>query len=344
MQFASDNAGPAHPSVLEALIDANAGYAPAYGVDPVTEGARAALRETLEAPSASVQFVTTGTAANSIALAALCPPWGTVFCTPVAHIHQDECNAPEFFSGGAKLTLVGQSDKLTPETLDEAIRAEESRGVHGPQRGPVSITQATERGRIYTPDEVAALAQVAHDHGLALHMDGARFANAVVALGCTPADLSWKAGVDALSFGGTKNGLLGVEAVVFFEQGRDWEVQLRRKRGAHLMSKHRYLGAQMAAYLDGGLWLELARAANAGATRLAEGLAPAGAGMDHPPQANIVFARLPRAVHARLKDAGAVYYLWDADDGGPEDEMLLARFVCDWSLGADQIDAFLALL
>jgi len=306
MFFASDNAGPAHPQVMQAMVDANTGYAMPYGNDPIMAEVRARMRAIFEAPEAAVYLVATGTAANSLALATLGQPWQTVFCSPVAHIHEDECNAPEFYSGGAKLTLVGDSDKMTAETLRAAIKAEETRGVHGPQRGPVSITNVTERGRVYTCDEIRALCDVAQEFGLPVHLDGARFANAQVALGCTAAEMTWKAGVDAVSFGGTKNGLPGVEAVIFFDPAKAWEFELRRKRGAHLFSKHRYLSAQMLAFLSDDLWLSSARRANANAARLIEGLkAIPAAGFLHEPQANMVFATLPRATHKRLHEAGA---------------------------------------
>ncbi|OZB17803.1 MAG: low specificity L-threonine aldolase [Rhodobacterales bacterium 34-62-10] len=345
MFFASDNAGPAHPQVMQAMVDANTGFAMPYGNDPIMVEVRARLRAIFEAPEAAIYLVATGTAANSLALATLGEPWQTVFCSPVAHIHEDECNAPEFYSGGAKLTLVGDSDKMTAAALRAAILAEQTRGVHGPQRGPVSITNVTERGRVYTCDEIAGLSAVAKEYGLPVHLDGARFANALVALGCTAAEMTWKAGVDAVSFGGTKNGLPGVEAVIFFDPAKAWEFELRRKRGAHLFSKHRYLSAQMLAFLTDDLWLHSAQRANANAARLIKGLkAIPAAGFLHEPQANMVFATLPRATHQRLHDAGAVYYIWSgALEGDDPAEPLAARLVCDWSIGHDQIDAFLTL-
>ncbi len=194
--------------------------------------------------------------------------------------------------------------------------------------------------------ELSALSGVARDYGLPVHMDGARFANALVRLGCTPAEMTWKAGIDMVSFGGTKNGLMGVEAAILFDPARDREFQLRRKRAAHLFSKHRYLAAQMQAYLADGLWLEMAAAANAACARLAEGVvAAAGAELIYPPEANIIFARLPRSTHRRLHDAGAEYHLWNATlDGGAEDAAIAARFVTDWSAKSEDIDRFLSLL
>jgi threonine aldolase len=231
---------------------------------------------------------------------------------------------------------------MDPDALRAAIAAEESRGVHGVQRGPVSITQATELGTVHDLSTLRTLTEAARSHGLHVHMDGARFANALVRLGCTPAEMTWKAGVDVLSFGGTKNGLMAVEAVVMFDPAKAWELELRRKRAAHLFSKHRYLAAQMAAYLDGGLWLDLAARANAQADRLASGLAARGIDLVAPVEANMVFARLPRGADARLRAAGAQYIEWDspADATAP----VTARLVCDWSTPDSAIDAFLGTL
>ncbi|EEE36808.1 threonine aldolase, low-specificity [Rhodobacteraceae bacterium KLH11] len=343
MHFASDNSGPVHPEVLAALTEANQGYQMAYGADALMNEVRDQIRGVFEAPGAAVYLVATGTAANSLALATLSQPWETVFCSPVAHIHEDECNAPEFYSG-AKLTLVPGGDKMTPDALRKSIEGEETRGVHGPQRGPVSITQVTERGSVYSLDELQALCRVAKEYDLPVHLDGARFSNALAALNCSAAEMTWKAGVDAVSFGGTKNGLMGVEAVVFFDESKAWEFELRRKRGAHLFSKHRYLSAQMAAYLRDDLWLKSARQANASCARLADGLRAIGAEFLHEPQANMVFASFPRSQHKRLHAAGAVYHLWgDELDGEDEEQMLACRMVCDWSISSEQIDAFLSL-
>ena len=214
MIFSSDNYSPVPQQVLDALVEANKGYQPSYGEDGQMTKVRHLIQNVFEAPEAAVYLVSTGTAANSLALSTLCEPWQTIFCSPVSHIHEDECNAPEFFSG-AKLTLVGDSDKIDPKELKKSIQAEESRGVHGPQRGPVSITQITEKGQVYTLNEINELTQIAKEFKLPVHMDGARFANALVSLGCTAAEMTWKVGVDVVSFGGTKNGLMGVEVSYF---------------------------------------------------------------------------------------------------------------------------------
>ena len=343
MFFASDNAGPVPQQVLDQMVSANSGYLPSYGADPQMEQVTRLVREKFEAPDAAVYLVGTGTAANALALSTLSQPWETVFCSPVSHIHEDECNAPEFYLGGGKLTLVGDSDKITPEALFKSIEGEENRGVHGPQRGPVSITQITEKGHSYSVEEVQAISKVAKTYGLALHMDGARFTNAIVARNASPAEMTWRAGVDALSFGGTKNGLMGVEGVIFFDPKHAWEFELRRKRGAHLFSKHRYLSAQMLAYLTDDLWLDLARRANGNFARLKAGLETIpDVQLRGNPDGNMTFFDMPRALHKRAEAAGAVYY-WD-DVEGPMDQMIMGRLVCDWSITHDMIDQFIACL
>ena len=346
MFFASDNAGPAHPKVMEALMRANEGYAMGYGADPIMGEVRQAIRDIFEAPEAAVYLVINGTSANSILLGTMSQPWQTIFCSNCAHIHEDECNAPEFYSG-AKLTLVPTvNGKMNADDLQAKILAEQNRGVHGPQRGPLSLTQVTEKGTIYQLDELRTLTATAREFGLKTHLDGARFANALVALDCSPAEMTWKSGVDTVSFGGTKNGAMGVEACVIFDPELAWEFELRRKRGGHLLSKHRYLSAQMQAYLEDGLWLDMARAANARCAQLAEGLAQHnGARILYPSEANIIFFEMPRAEHKRMLDGGAVYYTMngDASQGDP-DEPLIGRLVTDWSASEEAINRFLSLL
>jgi threonine aldolase len=347
MNFASDNTGPVHPNVMAALIAANTGYALPYGGDDLTAQTIQNIRDLFEAPDAAVFLVSLGTAANSLILATLSQPWETVFCHTVAHIHEDECNAPEFYSGGTKLTLVpGPEAKMTAENLRRSILAEETRGVHGPQRGPVSLTQATERGTIYSLKEIQEISATAKEFGLPVHMDGARFANAVQSLGCSAAEMTWKSGVDAVTFGGTKNGLMAVEAVIFFNPKHAWEFELRRKRGAHLFSKHRFLAAQMQSYLAGDLWLDMAKKSNDASARLVQGLKQIPeVQIDFEPQANIIFAQWARAAHQRLHAAGAQYYVMAGDHTtGPSDELLPARLVTDWSTTPENIDKFLDIL
>jgi threonine aldolase len=348
MFFASDNSSPVAPEIIAALSDANAGYAMPYGNDAIMAGVRARIRDIFEAPEAAVYLVATGTAANALALAICCPPWASVYCHRNAHIEEDECGAPEFFTGGAKLVLIeGKEARMDPAALERAIRFTARAGVHNVQRGMLSLTNVTENGTVYSLAEIQRLTGIARAHGLPCHLDGARFANAVVALGCSPADMTWKAGIDVVSFGGTKNGCMGVEAVVIFDPARAWEFELRRKRGGHLFSKHRYLSAQMDAYLRDDLWLRLARQANAAAARLADGIrALPGADLLHPAEANMVFARWPRSAHKRAQSGGASYYFWPFDQtlDGPDDEPLSARMVCSWSTTDADVDAFISLL
>ncbi|VDC26041.1 threonine aldolase family protein [Pseudogemmobacter humi] len=334
MFFASDNTSGVAPQIMAALARANEGWQPGYGTEAAMTRVTALIREIFEAPGAAVCLVTTGTAANALALGLLTPPWGAVFCQTRAHIAEDECGAPEFYTHGAKLVLAGgDHGRIDPGALRAALAATGTGGVHGVQRGALSLTNVTEAGTVYTPAETAALAQLARDHGLPVHLDGARFANAVVATGASPADLTWRAGVDVLSFGGTKNGCMGVEAVVIFDPARAWEFELRRKRGGHLLSKHRYLSAQFEAYLTDGLWLDLAARANRAAARLAEGLARIpGVTQRHPVQANMMFPAWPAGTHERLRAMGAEYY---QDDAG-------ARLVTSWATSDEDIDRFLA--
>ncbi|NNU79519.1 low specificity L-threonine aldolase [Halovulum dunhuangense] len=348
MWFTSDNAGPAHPSVLDAVTRASTGYMSSYGSDPIMADVRARMREIFEAPEAEIFLVATGTAANVLALACLCPPWATVYCHEVAHIEEDECGAPEFYTGGAKLSLLpGLDGKIDAAALAAKIESTPTDFVHHVGRGALSLTQVTERGAVYSLDELRALCAIAKSGGIPVHLDGARFANALVSLGCSPAEMTLKAGVDAVSFGGTKNGLMGVEAVVLFDPSKAWEFERRRKRGAHLFSKHRYLSAQMQAYLADDLWLTMARDANARARRLADGLRDLPeADFLHPVDANMLFVALPRRIHDALHAAGAHYYFWPGDPApeGPADEMLACRLVCGWSTTEAEIDAFVGVV
>ena len=344
MIFSSDNYSPVPQQVLDALAEANKGYQPSYGEDSQMTKVRHLIQKVFEAPEAAVYLVATGTAANSLALSTLCEPWQTIFCSPVSHIHEDECNAPEFFSG-AKLTLVGNSDKINPKELKKSIQAEEFRGVHGPQRGPISITQITEKGQVYTLNEIKELTQIAKEFKLPVHMDGARFANALVSLECTAAEMTWKAGIDVVSFGGTKNGLMGVEGVIFFDPQKAWEFELRRKRAAHLFSKHRYLSAQMLAYLQNDLWIELAGKANKAASRLIAGLREIEkVEFLVEPKANLIFVKMPAYMHRKAFAKGLEYYTWSEIDGVSDDTPVVARFIVDWSRSLNDIDKFLEIM
>lgn len=344
MRFASDNSGPVHFKVMEAIQTANEGWALPYGNDDWTLRATDKIKTLFDRPDAAVFLTATGSAANALALATITKPYQTIFCTPEAHIEEDECNAPEFYTGGAKLTLVpSRHAKMDPEALRATLSSKPS--LHNAQWGPLSLTQITERGTLYTLDEIAALTDIAKGHGLSVHLDGARFANALVTLGCSPADMTWKAGIDIVSFGGTKNGLMGAEAVIIFDKQLAWEFELRRKRGGHLFSKSRYLGAQMDAYLTDDLWLEMARKANAAGQQLASGLALIdGVTLRHPAEANMVFANLPVPAHKRLQAAGAQYYPEGGATARSDEATASARLVADWSCPSSHIDQFLALV
>ena len=341
MFFTSDNASGAAPEIMAALATANAGFARSYGSDDLMAAVQAQVRQIFQAPDASVFLVATGTAANALALSLYCPPWGAVFAHQDAHIAVDECGAPEFYAGGAKMIAVaGAHGKMTPDALRQAIDSIGQGGVHGVQRSIVSITNVTEAGTVYTPSEVATLTAVAKSFGLPCHLDGARFTNALCATNASAADMTWAAGIDILSFGGTKNGCLGVEAVVIFDPAKAWEFELRRKRGGHLFSKHRYLSAQMLAYLTDDLWLRLARQANAMGARLANGLQGIdGVQMLHPVAANMMFPEWNTGTHAQLQAMGAAYYPMGAPSGREA-----ARLVTSWSTTPENVDEFLAAM
>ncbi|MGD0723379.1 MAG: beta-eliminating lyase-related protein [Roseiarcus sp.] len=349
MDFASDNGSGAAPGILDAVVAASAGAAPAYGADPFTLRAEAALSAIFERPVASF-LVATGTAANALALGAVTPPWSAVFCHEESHIHDDECGAPELSTGGAKLVgVAGEGGKMTPEALRETLTRFPRGLVKSVQPGALSLSQATEAGTVYSIDEIAALSTIAHGAGLAVHMDGARFANALAQLGCSPAQMSWRAGVDVLSFGATKNGALGCEAVVFFNPEQAASFAFQRKRGGHTLSKGRFLGAQMAAYLEEGLWLSLARRANAAAARLADGLAAIpGVRLAWPRQANEIFPIVPGAIVAPLQAAGARFYVWSSRAVSPaaavRDGEAFLRLVCSFATEDAEIERFLALV
>lgn len=329
MRFTSDNSAPAAPEILAALSNANHGRVNAYDGDPWSQRLDAVLGDFFGTPVKAFA-VSTGTAANSLALATLCPPYGAVVCHREAHIHVDEAGAPEFYTHGAKLLLAdGWGAKITPDAVAEVLAP--IRGdVHTVQPRVVSITQATEYGLSYTPDEIATLGACAKARGLALHMDGARFANSLVHLGCHPSEITWRAGVDVLSFGTTKNGTISGEAVVFFNPEQAADFASRRKRGGHLLSKGRYLAAQILAYVETGVWARNARHANAGAQRLA---AAAGMRLLYPVEANEVFVRLGSQAAAALRAQGFEFYDWGATDSGH------ARFVVSWDQPDCEVEA-----
>jgi threonine aldolase len=348
MNFRSDNTAGASEKILAALIAANGGTQPAYGADDMTARVEKTLCEIFERDVA-VFLVVNGTAANSLALACATPPWGAVLCHTESHIAEDECGAPEFFSAGAKLVgLPGVGCKLEPATVAMKLEEMPAGSLRNCEPAALSITQATEAGTIYTCAEIAALAQVARSRGLTVHMDGARFANALVTLGCTPAEMSWKSGVDILSFGATKNGCLAAEAVIFFDRKRAIDMAIRRKRAGHTLSKGRLLAAQMGAYLRDGHWLELARHANAAAARLEEALLSLpGVRIGWARQANAVFAIIPEAVDRRLRAANASYHPWSPAwlpvKSMPKKGEMLFRFVTSFRTTSMEIEALRAV-
>jgi threonine aldolase len=320
VRFYSDNTATACPEILAAIAAANHGHARAYGDDEWTQQLDAAFGRFF-ARDVRAFAVATGTAANSLSLATLSPPYGAIFAHEEAHIAVDECGAPGFFSGGAQLAVLpGQDGKLAASTLARALDGH-GRSVHSVQPAALSLTQATELGTCYRPAEIARLADVAHIQGLKVHMDGARFAGALAFLGCEPADITWRAGIDVLSFGATKNGALAAEAVVFFDTTLVRDFELRRKRAGHLLSKSRYVAAQLLAYLQPQVWLHNARRANDLAQQIGRAAGPLRL---HPVEANEVFLQLGAERKAALRARDIEFYDW-GPAGGPA-----ARFVVSW--------------
>lgn len=323
MRFFSDNAAAVCPQVLDALARANH-LDTAYDGDALSQSLDAAFSEVFETRVRAL-WVPTGTSANSLALAALCPPYGGVVCHRHAHIQVDECGAPGFYTGGATLLLgEGPGAKLTPQAIADAT-AQIRPDVHQVQPHAVSLTNATEYGMAYSPAEVGAIGELCRARGWGLHMDGARFANAVAHLGCSPADVTWRAGVDALSFGFVKNGGMSAEALVFFRPELADATLIRRKRAGLLFSKGRYLAAQLLALLEGDLWLANARAANAGAALLAKA---AGERLVYPVEANEVFLKLSADEAAGLRALGFDFYDWGVGE---------ARLVISWDQSEEAI-------
>ncbi|MBN9672401.1 threonine aldolase family protein [Roseibium aggregatum] len=348
MNFASDNWAGAAPAVMSALARHNTGFAPAYGTDPLTETVSQTFRDIFERDVA-VYFVATGTAANALSLAACTKPGGIFFCHGSAHIQVDECNCPEFMTGGGKLVSVaGQNGKFTADALSEAMAAFPDGVVHHGQVAGVSISQATESGTVYTLDEIAAVKDVCRSRAVPLHMDGARFANALVTLGCSPADMTWKAGVDVLSFGATKNGCWCAEAVVFFDPEVARGFEYVRKRGGHLFSKSRFVAAQFEGYFENDNWLATAGHANGMASKLAEGVRERGGRTAWPVEANELFPVLKRSRFEALKAAGAAIYEWPLPEGAgspaPADDEVCFRMVTSFATEEAEVDAFLKVL
>ncbi|MEO0400321.1 MAG: low specificity L-threonine aldolase [Pseudomonadota bacterium] len=331
MMFASDNWALVAPEITEALTKALAdGSArPAYGDDPLTARAADRFNDIFER-DVTVFFVPTGGAANCLALSVMTPPYGMIVCHEAAHVEMDECSGPEFFTGGAKLlTVPGALGKLTPEGVTAALDGRPDHPPHSSPATAMTLTQATEAGTLYTQNEIEALCETAKNRGLRAHMDGARFANAIVGLNATPADITWRAGVDVLSFGGTKNGCLMAEAVIFFDKDAAADFEFRRKRAGHLVSKQSFIGAQFDVYLKNDLWLQLANRANAAARVLSAGVADLpGAKVWWPTEANEVFASFPPGVADKLRAEGAQFYPWmtPSDPSAGTMQRLIASF------------------
>jgi threonine aldolase len=329
--FASDNYAGICPEALAAMVEANAGHAPGYGDDRWTAEAADLLRETFQA-DCEVFFAFNGTAANSLALASLCQSYHSILCHETAHVETDECGAPEFFSNGTKvLTVPGAHGKIDPERIDHMVgrRAD----IHYPKPRVVSVTLPSELGTLYTPAELSAIGAKARAHGLRVHMDGARFANAVAALGVAPRAVTWEAGVDVLCLGGTKNGMAVGEAIVFFDRALAAEFEYRCKQAGQLASKMRFLAAPWVGMLRTGAWLRHARHANAMAARLAAALREApGVTLLHPVEANAVFATLPPGAASALRAQGWRFYDFIGSGG--------VRFMCAWDTSPEDVDRF----
>lgn len=338
MNFSSDTSAPAHPNVLKALAAANTGLEASYGNDAVTQRLRPILADVFSTDDFDYWLTASGTASNALALSCFCPPTGAVLCHAGAHIAVDERGAPEFFSGGGKLHLLrGPDGKIGAGQLDEALARINHDFVHETPAHVLSLTNLTENGTAYSVAEVSDYAAKAHATGLVVHLDGARLGNALVATGASAAEISWKAGVDVLTFGLTKTGAMGCEVILLFGEARQKkrELEARAKRSGHMPPKMRYLAAQAEAMLADRLWLDLATHANEMARRMAEGLRRQGVDLAFEPQGNEVFALLSEAQVSVLHNAGAVFYPWM---GGSQ------RLVCSWATTPEEVDAFLGAL
>jgi len=338
--FSSDHVAPACPAIMAAINKANEGFVTSYGGDDLTAKLASVASELFE-KQVAIFPVVSGTAANALALSQLVPSFGAIYCHEAAHIVTDEAGAPGFFTGGAQLIGFPAKDgKIRPEQLTKAVTYAEDLGLHHVKPGAVTLTQATEWGTVYSPDEIAAIGEIAKQYALPMHMDGARFANALVHLGCTPAEATWKCGVDVLSLGATKNGALGADAVVFFDPAMARDFERRRKRAGHLMSKTRFLSAQLNAYLKNGLWLENARHANTLAKKLAQGLeSVSGARLLQPVDANEIFVELPERMVSALERHGFQFYRWPLDIA---ESGITLRLVTSYATPAEEVDALIA--
>ena len=333
VKFASDNVAGACPEVLEALLKANEGDSAPYGNDDYSKSLQKKFSEIFE-KEVIVYPIASGTAANALALATMTPVFGNIYCHKLAHINTDECGAPEFYTGGAKLIpLVGVDGKIVPEELEQNISGVGI--VHHTQPSSVSITQVCETGEVYELDEIKEITKVAHNHNLNMHMDGARFANALVSLNCTPAEMTWKSGIDVLSFGATKNGCIAAEAIIFFKPELVGNLSFLMKRAGHLLSKMRFVSAQLEAYISNNVWLDNAKNANEMGKKLSEGLIKHNSiKLAYPTQANEVFAKFPREVIEHLNSEG---YKMNEDELDGQ----AARLVAAWNTKISDVESFL---
>jgi threonine aldolase len=329
IEFRSDNSAGVAPEILDAITAANVGTAIAYGDDDVTAHVHDVVRQVFEHEAARVFPVTSGTAANALSLTSLCPPWGAVLCHETAHILNSEGGATSMLGGGAVMRGVAGDDfRMRPDTLRATLGAVRWGDPHHSQPAALSFTQPTDMGTIYQPDEIAELSAIARGRGLRVHLDGARFANALVALGCSPADLTWRAGVDVLTLGATKNGGLSAEAIVAFDEAAADELVYRTKRAGHVTSKMRFQSAQLIAYLSDDLWLRLARHSNDRMRELSAGLAGLGVEFVNRPDVNMLFARVSDDIATGLERAGLLFYRIAPG---------LIRLVTSWQTTSDDV-------
>lgn len=341
MFFASDNTSTVHPKIMDALAKANDGYAAPYAEDRWTAELTERLRDLFQAPDALVYPMMSGTGTNAALLAAMTPPWGTIYCHQSAHVDVDERNSVPFYSGGAKLMpLTGRGSRLDPQELGLEVRkGKAAEDIHISPPAAVSITNLTEFGELYRPEDISQIADAAK---LPLHLDGARFANAMAASGASPWEMTRE--LSTLSLGATKTGAMGAEAAVLFDPAYQEAFESQRMRGGHNLSKARYVSAQILAWLEDDLWLELGAHANAMGARLAQGIAEIGGELPYQVDGNLLFARLPRIMHVKAKAQGAIYHLAEPDTGliGDPETPLMARFVTSWSTTEADVDALLA--
>jgi threonine aldolase len=336
MNFCSDNIAGVAPEIMQALIRANAGTQASYGNDISTAKVEARLCEIFERRVASFPVIT-GTSANVLGLSTMTPPFGAIYCHDKAHIAVDECGAPEFHTGAKLVEMPGADGKIAAAELASRLKRARTGDVHHVQPAVVSISQATECGTVYCASEIGAIAEAARSRDMKLHMDGARFANALAHLSCTPAEITWKAGVDVMALGATKNGAMAAEVIVFFDTQLAENFGFRRKRAGHLVSKMRFVSAQLDAYFADGLWIRMAKHANAMAARMSQGLkSVSGVHLLHATEANEIFVQMPSPMIAGLRRAGFMFFDW------PDAEASTIRLVTAFNTDPAHVELFAA--